>query len=157
MMNGGSFVMGERIKNMAIFLGVIVVIGAIILGIVYGRDFESYKTPFSFGKFLGIALGVSAGGLIECWLLYAFGDAVSNAQTAVEKIYELEKRIADMQDSMKAMPGGQGGRSIGSAAPASAAPVWYRSTAETGGWTCKRCGHRNRATDMTCTDCGASK
>ena len=130
--------MGERIKNMAIFLGVIVVIGAIILGIVYGRDFESYKTPFSFGKFLGIALGVSAGGLIECWLLYAFGDAVSNAQTAVEKIYKLEKRIADMQDSMKAMPG-------------------YRSTAETGGWTCKRCGHRNRAMDMTCTDCGASK
>ena len=99
--------MGERIKNLAIFLGVIVVIGAIILGVVYGRDFGHYDTTFNFGKFLGIVIGVSAGGLIECWLLYAFGDAVSNAQTAVYKLVEMEDRIVAMQNDIKALKNGQ--------------------------------------------------
>lgn len=67
---------GNWIKKIAFACFFIGIVGAIILGIVFGRTPSGRynELTFNFFAFIGIVIGVIIADTIECLFLYAFGD-----------------------------------------------------------------------------------
>ena len=124
---------GNWIKKIAFALFFIGIVSAIILGIIYGRTPSGYynELQFNFFAFIGIVIGVIIANTIECLFLYAFGDLVDNVKTLANSSHAESKKDTNIAPDSKNDS------------------VNYADT-----WVCKKCGSRNKISNVSCKDCG---
>ena len=148
---------GSKVKALAVivlFLGIISsIIGAII---IWASRIEG---AFLRGL-LTLALGCF-GSWLGTVVTYAIGQAAESAETNEGRIKTLQDKIDQLQRGMNNTA--QTGGSQAPAAPSIAPRTGGRSDLHAAvsknekWWTCKKCGHTNKSSQLYCEECGTYK
>ncbi len=148
---------GSKVKALAMAVCVLGIIGSIIGAIIIWAS--GLRGAFLRGL-LTLALGCF-GSWLGTLVTYAIGQAAESAETNEGRIKTLQDKIDQLQQSLKNSGGNAAGNTP--AAPPIAPRTGGRSdlhaaaTKNEKWWTCKKCGHTNKSSQLYCEECGTYK
>ena len=147
---------GGKIKTLATVVCVIGIGASIIAAIALWAQNDRYTPTIALG------FGVLIGGCLASWIgsffTYGFGELIEettrNREINYQILLKLDKEVGSERQSPATV------RDVpvafaNSSRQSRVAPI--NSTVTSGGWTCKKCGTRNRTSDISCKDCGTYK
>ena len=89
---------GNTLKIIAVILGILGVIGAVILGVTVGNN--TYIDGLGFGTFVGVAFSAFLSAL----MLYGFGELIDNSAQINERMVKTEKQLEEIKVRLGNVP-----------------------------------------------------
>ena len=158
---------GGKIKALATVLCVIGMIVSLVFAIVLWSQNNEYNyVTRAYSNTISIGFGVLVGGCVASWVgsffMYGFGELIDettlNRQINQQILQRLDRAKTEENSSstlVRDVPVAFANSTQRATRLGDVAPV--RSGVTSDGWTCKKCGTRNRVSDISCKDCGAYK
>jgi len=151
---------GEKLKRLAVFDFIGVIIGSIILAFVFGITKTRYGSEFDFLKFLSILLGGFGGAYITALVFYAFGELVDSSERNADATYEMLRILQNSNLKSNASPNTNTPRpstthatSNGKAVVPSDFKMKALSDEKPEDWICTYCHTKNKAYELFCDRC----
>ncbi len=146
--------MGKILKALAIVILVLGLIGAIVLGNVYGvygTSLNYLEKSFNWAVFLyGVLVAALAFGLI-----FAIGEIVDALQKGNTHLAQLNNRVEEMEKQLRRGSGGQ----MPNVKAQESIPKTYRDQQvyvkpDSATIACPQCGRTNKGNRTVCWECG---
>jgi len=142
--------MSKLLKGMSGVFAILGAIGSFIMAANQTTLSSSYRVERQF-SIVVLLVGLISTAVL-CIILYALGEILSNQESILSHIGQIEKRKTESSSHTSSNSGGYFSSAASIKAGGSAAMPTVL-----GPWTCAKCGTTNSGSRNTCENCGKEK